>query len=72
MAMASNHENLTAAVLGPLTQLLSMHAPEAESCGVAFVAPSGSCGDADKHSCNLTIPHIAHVCACGASDHEHF
>ena len=43
-----------------------------DPCGHGFIAPSGTCDDDAPHRCNLTVPHVAHVCGCGASDHQHF
>ena len=69
------HEDITQAVISPMAQLIGHAAglgQDVTPCGERFNSPAGKCGGTGKHTCNVSFPHIAHRCACGASDHGAF
>lgn len=71
--MTQSPEDIAAAAAAPMAMLRNlMGGMPTDPCGHGFIAPSGTCDDDAPHRCNLTVPHVAHVCGCGASDHQHF
>jgi hypothetical protein len=69
----TDQENINAAAAAPMAMLRNLlGGMPTEPCGHRFAAPEGPCGGGGQHVCTMTVPHIAHVCGCGASDHQHF